>query len=197
MCSPDQIRELYLYFYRLVSGSPDYGKRYPVPHWDGGTGTYGTRYKPVWPKLAERFTALQLDPTAYITWRFNSSQSIPYPQQLLTPKALACYAQVSSPEALLRKAETEFAVDLGSFQAALAPRSNFYSPLEAVELTLRDEDVCRATALFRVCFGMLYELPTIWRHYWQAGLLQYRRNRAAYDLIWGDRLPAAMRLEHA
>ena len=96
---------------------------------------------------------------------------------------------------MLERAEIEFEVDLLSYQAALTPALEYYG-VAAVAQTLANEDVCRATPLFRFCFGVLYGLPAICSRYFQAAQYQYNKNQQAYDRIWDGQLLNGLRTNH-
>ena len=195
MPQPERVREVYLREYRKYSGKPNYGFR-PIPHWDGGTTPMGRRCRSVWPKLAERFETLTLDPGVYIPWLFSHSSAVPLPNQLLTAKALATFREHHSPRFMQERAEREFEVDLLQFQMSLGTKLPRYYGPDALRIALEDEDINKATPLFRFCFGALYEMPDICARYIAMAKVQYMENRQAYDRIWDGRLLAGLRTQH-
>lgn len=192
---PEDVRELYMQSFRVFSGKPNYG-RTRIPRWDGGTSRFGAKCKPVWDKLAQRFTELQINPSVFIPWYFaHPSCTNCAPTALLSEVNVQLFRAEHNPQFQLRRAEIEFQVDLTSYEAALTPALP-YMGAKAVEVTLNNEDVCRATALFRYCFAKLYGLHATCAKYFASARHQYLKNPQAYDVLWDRQLLADLRTNH-
>lgn len=192
--TPELVRELYVGAYRRYTGRLNYGQAL-MPKWDGGQTQYGARCTPVWPRLAKSFAAMEIDPRVYIPWAFSHSGNIPQPNRLLAETAVKLFRETHTTQALLERADLEFAADLVSFQAALTPALNHMGPA-AVRQTLLNEDVCKSTALFRYCFGVLYDLSEVTSRYFGAAQYQYHTNQPSYDAVWDHRLLTGLRMNH-
>jgi len=94
----------------------------------------------------------------------------------------------------LDRAKRDFAVDLTSFRMVLGTAAPIIGPEAAIERALNDEDACRATPLFRFCFGVIYSVPAVCARYREAARQQLAENRS-YMGVWG--LEPLNRLEEA
>jgi len=83
----------------------------------------------------------------------------------------------------LARAQRQLDLDEQSFRCALVPRQAF-AGAAAVEQALADEDVCRASALFRFCRAELAGCTAVAAKHRAAARQQYRANRA-YLSIFG------------
>jgi hypothetical protein len=71
------------------------------PRWDGGVDSRNVRHKPVWPKLAAKAVADNLNPSNWVSCLFRLAwifDRVPTPNDLLNPevlKKMACWAEDS------------------------------------------------------------------------------------------------------
>ena len=192
-----RIREVYVRERRLfeqrISGRPSHFRS--GPQWDGGRGRSGRTYVAVWPKIARFVLKNRLEPDAFVRRQFqlHSGSFVIKPNQLYNGAALDRYREVA------KVSRQEIAASLRSQQNALVRAVRQFQDMAEIEGEIFPLSTIRAsvlldaeapfTALFRYCMARSEKLNDIARVFRAAAVVQYVRDAAIYNEIWGARIP--------
>ena len=196
------VRETYISEVRAFqmqrTGQPS--KYKPGARWDGGFDAEGAKHTPIWPKIAKRVLAMNLDPEAFVKRQFQSAAKVPWPNMLLSPRALENYKRFADFDKIELADAFEAQTSAATTEVAVQLAVGAESELDAWVTTLLSERVL-LTALYRYCIArrLRYQHPQeprvqgIINLYREAAIMQYLRSPDEYDAIWTDLLPAAFR----
>lgn len=166
----------------------------PGPTLDGGVGSTGRTYKPLWPKLVRECLKRGIDPVHYVGSECVRGARPPYGNQLLSPQRMAAYKARESHDAdppLYVFIRTRSEVEWVKRQHAILQGVYGRSEADAWKLLLPYEQYGCST-LTRYCFAAAVgpELFEKVADQWEReALRQYMRNPDAYDEVWGRYLP--------
>ena len=191
-----QVRTVYCICVRELTGKEDYGVK-PMPKWDGGENSFGTRHQPIWGRVAARILQLDADPVQYIRAQFrvvsNPSQQ-PKPNQLYNDAAVARWEaykdnalnnlrnQVSSEINFIRIESMPLIVNLHKTEA------------EAVQYVLRRRS-CSVSPLIRYCVSVDKGLDRLAQVFREHAILQYMFQMANYDSLLGALIPDQLKAD--
>ena len=192
-----RIREIYVRERRLfeqrISGRPSHF--HSGPQWDGGRGKSGRTYKPVWPRIARFLLEHRFDPEVFVRRQFqlHSGEYVIKPNQLYGEVALDRYyemARVSRDEivAALRGQQNALVRAVRQFQDMAMLEGEEFPP-STIRASVLLEESAPLSALYRYCMARSEGLKEIARVYRAAAVMQYMRDAALYDEIWGAKIP--------
>jgi hypothetical protein len=193
-----QVRMIYILCRREMFGDPSYG-RSKMASWDGGENQFGTKRRPIWPKIAQAILAMGADPMEFTRAQFWAKQRMsnkpPAPNYLLSPEAQARWDeyQTYARDSVRRRLKADENAIRNGVQPLMIvlgwPRQ------EAYKYVVRDTRRVSASALYRYVVtlreGLLEDSSSI--H--DAALLQYVFQRDLYDAEWKGIVPDALRAE--
>lgn len=187
------VREAYCLSRRELTQDDSYGTS-PIPKWDGGTNSFGTRHSPVWPKIAAVILEHQADPLRYVRAQFYSCfrSQPPRPNQLYGEEALENWKQF---ELNARTAlEIRIKSDYNQLQVHTLPfvKNLNWSTDNALGYVLRDSAV-PISPIVRYCEAVAINLDCVIQHYEQPALAQYVFQIADYDKLLGAKIPEPFR----
>ncbi len=160
----------------------------PIPRLDGGAGSTGIRYKPVWPKLVQFALVNEVDLVDYMRTLFRlRGNRPPEPNDLAGPAALAAYRQARGN----RRTDSRSALahQRRVFNEAVRTRR-----VCKVQLGWSDADVylsvlgdlsLELSALFRYALAARLKLAPVAEMTFAAAVAQYLADPTEYGSVWG------------
>ena len=184
-------REVYMTVARQWLGKPDYGRE-PMPRWDGGTDKFGTRHKPIWPKIAKVLLQEAADPWMYMQAQFAAIGREIRPNFLYGKAALRNWEQFKAGTA--ERVEQQLHNDREAVEAHLLPYTQHGMAFpRALALALGNTTTNSASRLYRYCLAVRNDLPAVAAFFYESALLQYLYQQEPYDAAWGPLLPTPLR----
>lgn len=161
----------------------------PIPRYDGGENGTGTRYKPVWPRLASTLVARGIDPRAYMEAHFrNRTGHPPEPAELLGERALAVFRALDTRglEQLRRVFDFQKGRFLAELDKLLICKVRHGWSDEQVLRSVLSNALTELSALFRCAVAERYGLVDLVEAYREEAFAQYLGRRHEYESVWGS-----------
>lgn len=190
------VKTVYILCAREVTGNPTYGAQ-AVRHWDGGEDCWGTRRRPVWPRIAAHIIRLGASPFDYVRAQFGGSKDgkVPLPNTFLNAAAVQRYRDYQRvvPDRLRLSLDRE----LKSIRwcAASMMEGLGWDRVAALDFAVQDQATVRATALVRYCVAVQEGLTEVAAWLREQALLEYLCQADMIDTAWGFCVPEELRVE--
>ena len=166
-----------------------------MPAWDGGETGFGSRKKPVWPKIAAVILEHDADPFSFVRAQFVGVRRAepPKPNQMHSEQAVRRW-QTFEHEAR-ETLKSSITSDLNQIDITVLPlvRNLGWERRKALDYALRDPK-CGASPLVRYLTALSESLP-IAERFRERALLQYMFQTADYDALIGEKIPDGLRDE--
>jgi len=170
----------------------------PGPQLDGGCSASGRVTTPVWPKLAKFIFENGLHPVFFIRAQFHQCGGRPplNPLMLTNDKAVQRYKHFVASKADIKDLVVARDTQMRAARDAVELNKRFYGPtnIDIYRDVILDNNV-DITALFRYVLALQckqQDLANLWH---DAALKQYLYEQDAYDLAWGQMVPAQLKQE--
>ncbi len=195
------IRDLFVIHVGIVNASQP-GRRGTwgdshLPSRDGGQDRRGKVHPSVWEKIARSCLEHGLDPSALVAAHFETThvlKGLPRPGALVGEAALRRYGDyVRDCSGRMRLAWDVQLEDL-EIQSYRRERSYREEPEDAAFRVLASPH-SQMSGLFRYCIASTGKCGELMARFRPMALEQYLSGRYAYDLGWGDLIPAELRAE--
>jgi hypothetical protein len=194
------IRELFVANYRAAKlattgVATDWGSRH-MARWDGGEGDTGT-FESTWARAAALCLDREMEIGAFVKAQFvNLGADVPFPNRLLGEAAVDRYRllEQKAPEDL--RAARRVQQNVFTYQIHWRRKQRQLDEVDSIRSVLVDGSVGLSN-LFRHCSAAHHLHADIADMFRDAAFRQYLFQRRAYDLSWGDFIPAALREDAA
>lgn len=178
-----KFRAVYFKIYNEVNGTR-FGQS-PMPRFDGGTGVDGRKYKPVWPKVAQKLLDAGVDIEDYLV-DILSRERVASPQDAVKDRFIERYkAEMESDASVLEAWTLE--------ESTLKQNIELRTVLGEEVLMALTNAVCDpglgVSPLVRYAFAVLNGRRDLAASFEEAAFTQYRLKRGAYNRWCSDRIP--------
>lgn len=167
----------------------------PGPRLDGGIDAHGSKFKPVWPDLANYILSNNLDPVTFIKAQFANCRGKPplSPLMLKSSSAIKRYQSYRGSKGIEQTLRIAKDGQVRQAYEAIETSKALYGPgVTSYRAVIMDTNI-PLSALFRYSLAHscgAYDLAEIW---FDLALSQYVYDSKAYDAVWGELIPSQLK----